>query len=109
RRRGMTLLFISHDIKAVAVLCQRIGVMRQGRLIEVGDTAALLAAPQQAYTERLLAASRMTPPAAAPRRLGETLLRVEGVSKNYGQGGVWPWKRPALQAVDGVRFEIASG
>ena len=54
RRRGMALLFISHDLRAVAWLCERIAVMRQGRLVEAGPTPQLLACPQNPYTTLLL-------------------------------------------------------
>ena len=65
-RRRMTLLFISHDIRAVAALCTRIGVMQAGRLVETGATKTLIAAPRQPYTRRLLAASRIRSRRAAP-------------------------------------------
>ena len=109
QRRQMTLLFISHDIKAVAALCGRIGVMRQGRLVETEDTATLLAKPRTDYTWRLLAASRMDRKSAAHIAGSPPLLHVSTVSKEYGQGGFWPWRRPALRALDRVSLEIASG
>ena len=54
RRRGTALLFISHDLRAVAWLCARIAVMRQGRLLEAGSTAEVLARPRDPYTVLLL-------------------------------------------------------
>src|SRR5690606_35105472 len=49
RQRQMTLLFISHDIRAVAALCSHIGVMRAGRLIEHGSTEEILKRPKDDY------------------------------------------------------------
>ena len=52
--RGMALLFISHDLRAVASLCQRISVMQAGRLVETAPTEQLLDAPANPYTRLLL-------------------------------------------------------
>lgn len=52
---SMSLLFVSHDIGVVAALCKRIVILEQGRIVETGDTAAVLANPQHPYTQRLLA------------------------------------------------------
>jgi len=54
RERGLAYLFISHDIAVVAHLCSRIAVMREGRVVEVGPTESVLAAPADPYTRRLL-------------------------------------------------------
>ena len=54
QRWRMALLFISHDLRAVASLCERIAVMYQGRFVEVGQTEQLLAHPQQPYTDLLI-------------------------------------------------------
>ncbi len=51
----MTLLFVSHDIGVVAALCRRIVILEKGRVVEAGDTAAILRNPQHPYTQRLLA------------------------------------------------------
>ncbi len=107
-RRGMTLLFISHDIKAVAALCSRIGVMRAGQLVEMDETEKLLRQPEADYTRQLLAASRMDR-RVAHHRLGPPLLRVENVSRDYRQGGFWLWNRAPLRAVNAVSFDIRQG
>lgn len=60
-RRNMTLLLITHDIGVVAELCDRIVVMRHGRVIEEGDITEVMAAPQHPYTRELFAAASMRP------------------------------------------------
>ncbi len=107
-RRGMTLLFISHDIKAVAALCTRVGVMWAGKLMEIGDTEKLLRQPEADYTRQLLAASRMDR-RATHHALGPPLLTVENVSRDYAQGGFWLWNRASLRAVNAVSFNIRQG
>ncbi len=56
RDMGLALAFITHDLSVVRVLCERVVVMHQGRIVEEGDCAALFAAPRHPYTRRLLAA-----------------------------------------------------
>ncbi|WP_421849778.1 dipeptide ABC transporter ATP-binding protein [Oricola sp.] len=51
---GLTMLFISHDLPVVRQMCDRVGVMKQGQLIEVQDTESLFKAPQHPYTAELL-------------------------------------------------------
>jgi peptide/nickel transport system ATP-binding protein len=53
--RDMALLFVSHDIAVVAALCEHIIILEKGVIVEQGKTAEVLANPQHAYTQRLLA------------------------------------------------------
>lgn len=53
--KDMSLLLVSHDIGVVAALCKRIVILEKGRIVEAGETARVLAAPQHPYTQRLLA------------------------------------------------------
>jgi len=50
------ILFISHDLAVVAELCDRIAIMRKGRVVEAGPTDRVIGQPQDAYTRELLAA-----------------------------------------------------
>jgi len=57
RRRGLTYMFISHDLKVVRALANQLIVMREGRVVERGPAADIFAAPQSDYTRTLLAAA----------------------------------------------------
>ena len=51
---GLTMLFISHDLPVVRQMCDRVGVMRHGKLVEVAETSELFEAPKDPYTRELL-------------------------------------------------------
>jgi len=53
---GMSMLFITHDFGVVAQMAQWVGVMQQGKLVEVGPSSEVLRKPQHSYTKQLLAA-----------------------------------------------------
>ena len=54
--RQLTIIFISHDVNVVRLICDRVYVMHEGRIVEEGLAADVLSNPKNAYTERLLAA-----------------------------------------------------
>ena len=55
-RLGLTMLFITHDLRVAAQVCDSIAVMRHGEIVEMGSTQSVFAQPQHAYTRELLAA-----------------------------------------------------
>jgi microcin C transport system ATP-binding protein len=57
KRRNLTYMFISHDLRVVAALASRLVVMRHGKVVEEGPAAELFARPRSDYTRALLAAA----------------------------------------------------
>ncbi|MEN2977725.1 ABC transporter ATP-binding protein (plasmid) [Tistrella bauzanensis] len=57
RARGMATILITHDLAVAAERCRRLAVMRDGRVVEAGPTARLLAAPAHPYTAALIRAT----------------------------------------------------
>ena len=65
---GCSILFIAHDLSMVEYLCDRVGVMYHGKLVEAAPTAELYANPQHPYTKALLSAIPVPDPVAERNR-----------------------------------------
>ncbi|MFM9850447.1 MAG: ABC transporter ATP-binding protein [Hyphomicrobiaceae bacterium] len=90
RERQTTVLYVSHDLAVVAQMADRIVVLRRGEIQEAGQTASMLAAPQHAYTQSLLAAAVPAVPAertAAVAVSPPPLLEMHGLYAGYGAVG----------------------
>ncbi|NRQ32835.1 dipeptide/oligopeptide/nickel ABC transporter permease/ATP-binding protein [Nonomuraea sp. NN258] len=66
RERDLGVLLVTHNLGVVADLCDRVAVMRQGRIVETGTAEQVLHSPRDPYTRRLLAAVLDHVPARAP-------------------------------------------
>lgn len=78
--RGMSLIFVTHDLKLAARAAERILVMQRGRLCEEGAAAEVLSHPQASYTKDLIAAIPVLPvkPLPEARLKGKRLYRDGG-------------------------------
>jgi oligopeptide/dipeptide ABC transporter ATP-binding protein len=68
-QESLTYLFISHDLKIVQHLCDRVAVMYLGRIVELADAATLYKAPKHPYTQALLSAVPRIDPAKRKDRI----------------------------------------
>jgi oligopeptide/dipeptide ABC transporter ATP-binding protein len=75
RETNVSYLFVAHDLAVVAQLCDRIGVMYGGQLLEIGTTEEIVHRPQHPYTRELLAAVPVPDPVVERARAGRSLER----------------------------------
>ena len=76
RRRGLTYVFITHDLSVVRNVADRVAVFERGRLVEAGATEALFSAPENDYTRRLISAVPVVTP--EEERLRQALAQSGG-------------------------------
>lgn len=101
-REDTALLLITHDLGVVAGRCERMVVLKRGRVVEQGSTRDVFAAPTHAHTKELLrAAPRVDKGGAPTSETGDTVLTIDGADVRYRVGG-----RQALRAVRGVDLEV---
>lgn len=62
RKRGLSYLFISHDLAVVRAMAHRVMVLKDGEVVEHGDCDQVLGAPQNPYTQALVEAAGLMPP-----------------------------------------------
>ena len=68
RKRGMSILYISHDLLGVASLCHRIAILNQGEIVECGTPQQIFFSPTHAFTRRLVEALPSIPAPAENRQ-----------------------------------------
>jgi peptide/nickel transport system ATP-binding protein len=108
--RQMGLMFITHDFGVVAEIADRVAVMQQGRLVEVGDAQQVLNAPRHPYTRSLIAAV----PGLVPRKRtlkegAQLVLSVDALDKTYHTGISFGRGSRAVRAVKSVSLSIRHG
>jgi peptide/nickel transport system ATP-binding protein len=55
RDLGLSMVFVTHNLPLVRSIAQKVAVLSQGAIVEYGETASVLANPQQPYTQQLIA------------------------------------------------------
>ncbi|GHD55427.1 ABC transporter ATP-binding protein [Vreelandella hamiltonii] len=110
QRRGMAVMFITHDFGVVAEIANRVCVMRHGRIVEIGNARDVLENPQDAYTQALIAAipSNALPPHRAPAA-SAPLLEIKGLNKVFRSRGGWFKATREVRALDDVSLTLAKG
>jgi peptide/nickel transport system ATP-binding protein len=112
RERGATALYVSHDLAVVAQMADRIVVLRDGQIREVGTTRSIIDTPQNHYTKAIIVAADPEVRANRSRSVGSAqpiapTLEVRGVIAGYG-----PMDRagqPASPVLNDISFSIRAG
>ncbi|ESX28451.1 MULTISPECIES: ABC transporter ATP-binding protein [unclassified Mesorhizobium] len=108
-RKGMSMLFITHDLGIVRKIADRVCVMTKGKIVETGPTRDIFANPQHAYTKHLLAAEpKGKPPAtndaAKPVMTGKDIKVWFPIKKGFFRTTV-----DNVKAVDGIDVTVRAG
>ncbi|PZO82027.1 MAG: ABC transporter ATP-binding protein [Mesorhizobium amorphae] len=114
-KRALSVILITHDLGVVAQACDRVAVMRSGRVVETGEKRALLGHPSHPYTRALIASHPSLPDKAAPtdgpRRQAPGAVPVVEIDKlhvRFAGSGLFG-RKTGVQAVDGVSLRIMPG
>ncbi len=114
--RGLSVVFITHDLGVVARIADRVIVMLNGEIVETGQARQIFNAPKHAYTQMLLSAAlradtvkERSVDTGAPN--GQTpLLKVENITKTYpGARTGLLRRRVPVEAVRGISFSLRRG
>ncbi|SCB58450.1 peptide/nickel transport system ATP-binding protein [Rhizobium aethiopicum] len=117
-RRGLSIILITHDLGIVAQTCDRIAVLRGGKLIEQGPKRAILTRPQHPYTINLIdshpsISSALPAPSievAQASRPARALLEVDDLHVCFrGGGSLFKGAAKTISAVAGVSLKIMPG
>ncbi|UHD45980.1 ABC transporter ATP-binding protein [Aureimonas altamirensis] len=112
RRKGMSVMFITHDFGVVAEIADSVIVMEKGRIVEQGSAETVLKSPSHAYTRRLIAAvpslTGKDRPVAAASDSGP-VIKVEGLAKTYRSGSALFGSQRIVPAVQNASFELRAG
>ena len=112
RRKGMSVMFITHDFGVVAEIADSVVVMEKGHVVEQGSAVQVLQSPSHPYTRRLIAAvPHLTGKDRIPLEdVGKApILQVEDLVKTYRSGTKWFGATRTVTAVNDVSFDLAPG
>ena len=115
KRRGMGILFITHDLAVAYQIADRVLVMRHGKLVESGSRDGFYSNPQHAYSKQLFDAlpsweKRLREGNAPTPEASQPLLTVRNLAVEFPiRRGLFKRKVGAMRAVDGVSFAIEQG
>ena len=101
----VAMLYITHDLPLLATLADRIAVMQQGRLVEIGTTAAIVRHPVEPYTKALIAAVPDPDCPVPPPRQDPPVLEARGLEVVYAGGFLRRRPPPTVAEVDLVLGE----
>ena len=108
RDRGTGVLFITHDFGVVAEIADRVAVLKQGELVEMGPAANVLSRPVHEYTRMLVSSVPSHDPPVREPIEAEVVLRAQDLGKTYLTASVFGRGRE-VAAVRGVEFQIRRG
>ncbi|MEI8403481.1 MAG: ATP-binding cassette domain-containing protein, partial [Alcaligenaceae bacterium] len=105
KTHNTAVLFVTHDFGVVAEIADRIAVMKQGKLVELGTRQEILTAPKDPYTKLLIAAVPSLVPPTLPEPTGSPILVVDALCKIFIERRLFKPVR-TVNAVQDARFVL---
>ncbi len=112
RSHGMAVLMITHDLHLVRRFADRVAVMEQGVIVEVGTVAEVFANPQHPYTRKLLDSRPQRDPQPLPASAAQPVISAQQMGVRYPvpKPGLAGWfGRGWFDAVKDVSFQVPAG
>ena len=108
RESGSSILFISHDLNVIKELCDRVIVMRNGKIVEMGETEQIFFHPKEEYTRQLVASM---PQKAEWEAFRDRILHVEHLNVYYQNAGkLFSSKDDEhVKIIDDMSFDLYEG
>lgn len=108
QKRGITAVYVSHDLAVVAQMADQVVVLNNGEIREMGSTGQILNAPTDDYSKQLIAAARpILADTAKTTESNKSLLRVEGLEAGYGS--IARDGRPTIPILKDINLTIKPG
>jgi ABC-type glutathione transport system ATPase component len=114
RRQSASALFITHNLEAAAAVCDRLVVLRDGKIVEAGHLEDVLSRPRHAYTQELIEArsalgrGTLTTATKAKRTLPPT-IRMANVGKSFSSKSIFGSPADNVDILRGFDLEIQPG
>jgi peptide/nickel transport system ATP-binding protein len=116
-RKGMSILFITHDFGVVSQMGHQLAVMKLGKIVESGDVRTVMGNPQHEYTQELLAAlpenlmhTRPKPVFRIHHNDTQPLIDLQGLQVHFPiKKGIFRHTVDQIKAVDGIDLKIPRG
>jgi len=106
---GMSILLITHDLGVAKKMADKVAIMRNGEIVEIGTADNILNTPSHPYTRKLLSISPTISPATIVEN-GETVLAVRGLAVQFPvRSGIFNRTKSHIDAVQNIELAIQEG
>ncbi len=110
KKRGLSILFITHDMSVVNRISDRVAVMRDGKLLEVSDRVNFFKNPTHPYTKQLIRDFLILKEKKDTRDTTQNILEVKDLKVYFkAESNFFSRNLKAIKAVDGISFTVQEG
>ncbi len=105
-KRRLSVLFISHNLNVIRRVCDRVLVMKDGKILEEGTVEQVFLAPRHAYTKKLVGSAVER---SGDFRTEKPVLEVKDLHVSYKARGLFAGGKPGRQVLSGISFQVREG